>query len=510
MSSGDREITSSMGTVLIVEDDKFLAERIKLTLVRNGYDVQINEDGESTLERISDGFRPSAVLLDLIMPGIGGLETLKQLRQMDPSLPVIIISAQERVSTALEALREGAYDYLVKPVEDEVLSPVLRHAVNHRKMALELERLRAEVHNAFAFDRLIGRSQPMKRVFRFIERTLFNDITVLILGESGTGKELVAGAIHYNGSRAQKPFVVVNCAAIPRELVESELFGHEKGAFTGAVQRKIGKFELAEAGTLFLDEVGELELCVQAKLLRALQEREIERVGGAETIPVDVRLVVATQRDLEEEVAAGRFREDLFYRVNAFPLPLPPLRDRIDDIEIIANHFLEKHAKHLGRTDLCGFTLSVMKALHDYNWPGNVRQLENIISRAMVLADTDHVRLRDLPEDIRAGVSEEDLDDLLEETAFAGEGSEVKVKAENDNIADNAPQSELMLQYRSPEEAPTLEEVKAWAIQEAYEACNHNISMTAKQLGLGRATLYRLIEKYGIDPERVTDGNGAA
>ncbi len=500
MNNDQMQTGKAAKLIFVVEDEPFLAERQRLLLGRWGYETKICTTGEECLESLEQDQKPFTILLDLIMPGMGGLETLRRVKQLRPDIPVIILSGQEKVEVALEAFHQGAYDYLVKPVDDDHLSRVLQHAVEKYQLASQVMQLREEVRRSYSFDRLVGRSKPMKQIFRLLERTLFNDITVLIEGESGTGKELVARAIHYNGSRAGKPFVVVNCAAIPRELVESELFGHEKGSFTGAHQRKLGKFELADQGTLFLDEIGELEAGVQGKLLRALQEREIERVGGTKPIPVDVRLVAATKRNLSEEVEAGRFREDLYYRVNTFPIPLPPLQERSIDIPLLARHFLDKHAHHLGREDITDFTPEVLKAMQAYSWPGNVRQLENIINRAMVLADREKISLRDMPEDIRGGMPLEEGYDMIPEEEIEEEIVETRddtVSQDKDSV-DPKPSS---LKFRSPDDVLTLEEIKAVAIKEAFRACNGNVSLTAKRLDIGRATLYRSLEKYGLTEE---------
>jgi two-component system, NtrC family, response regulator AtoC len=491
--------------VFLVEDDPFLAKNQKLRLNRAGFSCEIFGSGEDCLQALDSGMLPHVMVLDLIMPGIGGLETLKRIRRFDPNLPVIVVSGQDKVSTAIETIREGAYDYLIKPVSEEPLTATVRHAVNQRKVSLELARLRREVRRAYTFDRLIGASEPMRKVFKLIERTLTNDIAVLILGESGTGKELVARAIHYNGTRADKPMVIVNCAAIPRELVESELFGHEKGSFTGAVDRKIGKFEQANGGTLFLDEIGELELAVQAKLLRALQEREIERVGGNKTIQVDVRLVCATQRNLDKEVREGRFREDLYYRINPYPITMPPLRTRGNDINLLCGHFLDKHVKSLGRDDLRGYSPATLEAMQKFEWPGNVRQLENVVTRAMVLAERDVITLNDVSDEIRAkapaGAVEVEIEavqtDDYEENVL-DVAPIARPHAESSAAAVHQHDSIVWPTFDNSDDVPTLEEVKGWITKQAYEACNYNISLTAKKLGLGRATLYRQLEKFGI------------
>ena len=487
------QLSQAPQPVLIVDDDEDLAMHFSRILARAGLSTDIVHSGEEAIASIEANQDRSAVVLDLMMPGIGGSETLKRIQQIDPLLPVIVVSGQEKVSVAVEALRLGAYDYLVKPVDAEILATVAKHAASERRVSAQLARLRHDIRNAHLFDRLIGRSEPMLNIFRMIGKTLDNDITVLVLGDSGTGKELIARAIHFNGIRGNEPFVVVNCAAIPRELVESELFGHEKGSFTGATERKIGKFELAHSGTLFLDEIGELETGVQAKLLRAIQEGEIERVGGIRPIPVNVRLICATQRDLENEVKTGQFREDLYYRINAFPVILPPLRERREDIELLATHFLDKQRHHLGRKNVRGMTRAALQALARYDWPGNVRQLENVIGRAVILAENDFISVENLPESIRELAPEEDHNSL--------DAEEISVASEIESFvpftsAQRTPGS--LPPIRTVDDIPSFDDIKAWAIREAYNACDGNISLAAKKLGLGRATLYRLMKKYEI------------
>ncbi|MFH0882288.1 MAG: sigma-54 dependent transcriptional regulator [bacterium] len=486
-------LSQSLQPVLIVDDDRDLASQFARILARAGLASDIVYSGEAAIEALETNHERSAVLLDLMMPGIGGSETLKRIQNIDPLLPVIVVSGQEKVSVAVEALRLGAYDYLVKPVDTETLTSVAKHAAAHRRVSAQLSRLRQEVRKAHLFDRLIGRSESMLNIFRLIEKTLDNDIAVLILGESGTGKELIARAVHFNGIRGSEPFVVVNCAAIPRELVESELFGHEKGSFTGATEQKIGKFELAHGGSLFLDEIGELETGVQAKLLRAIQEGEIDRVGGVRPIPIDVRLICATQRDLEKELKEGRFREDLYYRINAFPVVIPPLRERREDIELLSIHFLDKQRHHLGRKNVNGITRAALNAFNRFDWPGNVRQLENVIGRAVVLAEEDFVCVADLPESIRSLAPEENREQVVTD--------ESQIPPEVESLlplSAATSDSEMLSPFRTPEDVPTFNEIKAWAIRQAYNACNGNISLTAKKLGLGRATLYRLMKKYEI------------
>jgi two-component system, NtrC family, response regulator AtoC len=495
MGESDLGQYESFDSILVVEDEPTLAKEHALRLKRDSFEPTVFHSGEEALAFLETHEKhPLAVVLDLMMPGIGGLETLKRIRSIDSDLPVIVVSAQKKVSTAIETLRQGAYEYLIKPVPPEQLTATVRHAVQQRKVSMELSRLRREVKSAYTFDRLIGRSDAMLRSFKLVERTLRNDITVLVLGDSGTGKELIARSIHYNGIRADKPLVVVNCAAIPRELVESELFGHEKGSFTGALEKKIGKFEHANGGTLFLDEIGELELGVQAKLLRALQEGEIERVGGLKTIPVDVRLVCATQRKLDKEVREKRFREDLYYRINAFPVELPSLSERPGDVELLVGHFLDKHAIHLGREDIRGFTKEAVQALSGFDWPGNVRQLENVITRAMVLCENDVISLEDIPLEISDSFAGSDNS----ETSLSIFDSNESIETYQAIKASFSEDSDLWPNFVSSESIPSLEKIKEWAVRNAYMTCKENVSLTAKKLGLGRATLYRMLEKYDI------------
>ncbi len=497
MPHGESAFVPSSTLVFIVEDDHFQAQHARILIERMGFETMVFPNGEAALDELQGGTIPSAMLLDLMMPGMGGMETLKEIRKQDPNLPVIIASAQDKVSIAMEAIRSGANDYLTKPIDAENLKRILNFVVEKRRMAMEIALLRHQVSEHYSFHKLIGRSAQMKSIFKLIEKTLHNDINVLVLGESGTGKELVARAIHFNGGRAQHPFIVVNCAAIPSELVESELFGHEKGSFTGAVQQKIGKFELADKGTLFLDEIGDLDFGVQAKLLRVLQEREFERVGGTRTIPVDVRVLAATRQDLSTMVENGRFREDLYYRINAFTVNIPPLRERKEDIPLLARHFLIKHAKPLGREDIEAFTPNAIAMLENCPWPGNVRQLENAVSRAIVLAESSMIRSLDFPAELQKYDPDPEADALSPVDQVQDPAAAVEAVIENNTQHKDEP--DCLPAFKSPDEIPSLESIKAWAIEQAVKSTDGNISLAAKKLGLGRATMYRLMEKHGIE-----------
>jgi len=431
------------------------------------YKVKTFDNAEDMLQALN--MRPDLILLDIMLPGINGIEALKEVKKFDSKLPVIILSAQGRVDVALEALKLGAYDYFPKPIDTQRLEPAIRNALKNYDLEKELEKVRENVTQTYSFSNIVSADGKMQDVFKMVSKVLNNDITVLIHGESGTGKELIAKAIHYNGIRKNNPFVVVNCASIPRDLMESELFGHEKGSFTGAHQRKMGKFELANRGTLFLDEVGELEISLQSKLLRAIQQKEFERVGGTETIKCDVRIISATNRDLKSAVENKEFREDLFYRLNSFPINLPPLRMRKGDIIVLAEHFLDHFNKKLDKK-VDGFSPKAIKLLFDYDWPGNIREMENTIERCLILTENDRIDVDDLPMHIRS----------------AGPSSV-------DSSAEQYLNSPVILPF---------EKIKEEAIRHAIKVTKGNILEAAKKLKLGRATIYRLMAKYRIDPEK--------
>ena len=386
--------------VFIVDDEQSIAKLLSFWVKDKwGYEVEIFSNSESMLKKFS--LKPDIILLDIMLPGLDGIETLKRIKQMDEHLPVIMLSAQGRIDVAVDSIKYGAYDYFSKPIDQQKLELSLKNAIRNYDLVKEIQNLKENVKKEYSFDNIISADGKMQDVFRLVSKVLDNDITVLIYGESGTGKELIARAIHYNGKRKDKPFVVVNCASIPRELLESELFGHEKGSFTGAHQRKLGKFELAKDGTIFLDEVGELEMLLQAKLLRVIQEKEFERVGGNELIKTNVRIISATNRELKQAVEQKQFREDLFYRLNSFPISIPPIRQRRADILVLTEFFLEEFNKKLQR-NVKGFSKKALKLIYEYDWPGNVREMENTIERCMIISEKDTLDLDDLPQHIRA------------------------------------------------------------------------------------------------------------
>jgi len=384
-----------MRKILIVDDEVSVRDSLRM-IFKKDYQVIMAGSAEEAIIKVKSE-EPDLIFLDIIMPEKDGMQALKEIRGMHPQIPVIMLTATKTLKTAVEAMKLGAYDYITKPFDVEELKLIAQKALESRDLRRENRRLQGEVEERYHFDNIIGKSKEMRDIYATIRQIAEKNSTVLIHGESGTGKELVARAIHYNSHRKNKPFVAVNCAAIPETLIESELFGHEKGAFTDAQTRRIGHFELADQGTLFLDEVSELILPTQAKILRALQERDFVRVGGGKTISVDVRLISATNKNLEELMARGAFRSDLFYRINVVPVTIPPLRKRKEDILLLAKHFLDKHAG-VGKKKISPEAMDILIA---YDWPGNVRELENIIERIVVLTTSDTITPDDVPSSLK-------------------------------------------------------------------------------------------------------------
>ena len=385
----------SKGRILVV-DDEVNARTALVELLRDeGYAVESAGDGFKAVGKLAD-FAPDLVLTDLKMPGMDGIELLRKIREQDPEIAVIVMTAFGAVETAVGAMRAGARDYLTKPVNVTELSLVIAREMEQRRIRAEAGLLRARLAERYRFENIVGSSAPMQEVFKTVAQVANSRASVLVTGESGTGKELIAAAIHERSPRAKGPFVKLHCAALAESILESELFGHERGAFTGALTRRDGRFFQANGGTLFLDEIGEISASVQVKLLRFLQEREFERVGGNETITVDVRVIAATNRDLKQMVADGRFREDLFYRLNVINLEMPALRNRASDVPLLAGYFLRKYATENGK-QIERFADDVLERLGAYGWPGNVRELENVIERAVVMCRTNEISLAELP-----------------------------------------------------------------------------------------------------------------
>ncbi|MFH2063656.1 MAG: sigma-54 dependent transcriptional regulator [Pseudomonadota bacterium] len=461
-------------TIFIVDDQENVRKLISCWIDREIYQIREFEDGHSFLASLDE--EPDAVCLDLMMPGMDGMEVLKQVRMKKPDLPVIMVTAAESLETAVEAMKQGAYDFITKPIDRHRLRASLKKAVEKHSMTCEISRLRKALGSTFSFDNIIGKSDAMKKVFSKIENVLETNINVFITGESGTGKEMVARAIHFQGGRRKGPFEAVNCGAIPENLQESEFFGHEKGAFTSAVTNRIGKIETAEGGTLFLDEVGEMSPSLQIKLLRFLQDKTFERVGGRRKMTADVRIISATNKDLEKEVQAGNFREDLYYRLVVFPILLPPLRERKEDVPVLVDHFLDKYSKETGK-DITVVDNDAMEALIRYSWPGNVRELENVVFRSVVAAGTNRLMKVNLPDTIsggNAGVRKADRDfperrDCdMDDVVFP------------DNIIISMP------------------ELEKKAMRHALSITNGNLTLAAKKLAIGRATFYRKLERYKL------------
>ena len=387
-----------LAKILVVDDEPSMREMLSDLLKSEGYGVLTVANGEKAVARVRDK-KPEVVLLDMKMSGMDGIETLTQIRELNKDVSIIIITAYGTMRNVVEAMKLGIYDYVTKPFDIEKLKRLVEGALKVQMLSREDPSPQQKLEKRYRFEDIVGKNPQMFEVYKRIGKIVDNKATVLITGETGTGKELVARAIHFNGLLKERPFVVVDCASLPQDLLESELFGHEKGAFTGAIARKLGKFELAHGGTLFLDEIGNLSLVTQAKLLRVLQEKKIERVGGIKPIKIDVRIIAATHRDLEKMVKEGSFREDLYYRLNVVLIPLSPLRERKDDIPLLVEHFLRQY-KSESKGRIKYVPAETMDLLANYNWPGNVRELENIIERAIVMGKENTILPEDLPSEI--------------------------------------------------------------------------------------------------------------
>ncbi len=443
--------------ILIVDDELIVRESMKNWLEEEGWKVETAETAEEAFALLGES-EFDLIFLDIKMPGIDGIEMLKRLKSSYAEVDVVMMTAYASINTAVEAMKLGAYDYLVKPFEPEYVSMLVKKILSHRRLERENVKLKERLETALKHVNIIGESEAIKNVLKQIEEVAPTDVPVLITGESGTGKEMVARAIHYASPRRFEPLVVVSCGALPEGLVESELFGYERGAFTGAFYKKKGKFEAANGGTLFLDEIGELNQKMQVDLLRVLQEKEITRIGSNKTIKVDFRVVSATNRDLKEMVKEGKFREDLFYRLNVYNIHIPPLRERKEDIPLLVEHFLNQLRRRMGK-NVEGATTQAMNKLMKYEWPGNVRELENAIERAFVMANGRLITTDDLV--------------FLDE-----EGVEIKTP-----------------------KGLSLSELEKQHIENVLKECNYNISQAAKILDIDRTTLYNKMKKYGISRE---------
>lgn len=438
--------------ILIVDDEFSVRDSLFKWFREDGYSVDTAENAVVALKKIQDS-KWDLILLDIKMPGMDGMELQKRIKEIDPNITVIMITAFAAVDTAVQALKVGAYDYVTKPIDPDYLSHIVNNALREKKLSIENLQLRESITEFSKFDEIVGESQGMKNVFNLIETVAKTDTTVLIRGESGTGKELIARAIHSNSSRRYFPFIPVNCGGLPEGILESELFGHERGAFTGAQYRRKGKFEMADGGTIFLDEIGNVSVKTQMDLLRVIETKKFTRVGGNEEIESDFRIISATNSDLEAAVKTGAFREDLYYRLNVFSIFLPPLRERKSDVPVLAQHFLKKYSMSMNKP-MDSFTPDAMDTLVKYNWPGNIRELENAIERAMVVGTPPQVKPEDLPFQL----------------------GEMKKTPATESLA----------------------EIEKNHIIYILEKTGWNITRSAETLGIDRVTLYNKIEKYGL------------
>jgi len=455
-----------METVLIVDDEKNYPLILGAVLEEEGFETLAANSGQQALE-ILEHSDIDLVLTDMKMPSMDGIELLERIKEKNPDLPVIMMTAYGTVEKAVEAMQKGAYNYILKPFDNESLVIYVDKAVSLYRMVKENRRLRQDVESKYRFGNIIGKSRKMREIFETIRKVAPASATVLIQGESGTGKELVARAIHFNSPRRDAPFVAVNCSALAESLLESELFGHERGAFTGAVAMKKGRFELADGGTLFLDEIGELPANLQVKLLRVLQEKSFERVGGVKSISTDIRIIAATNKNLKEEVAAGRFREDLFFRLNVVYLPLPPLRQRPEDLRPLVDHFIKKYAgEYRLEQPVTGVDREVERMLRDYTWPGNVRELENVIERAMILCQGPTIAVADLP-------------------------AEFRQSADNVLFLEGIPADAKLNE--------TLAMIEKKMVERALKMSDNVQSQAAELLGIGKSGLNWKIKKFKLD-----------
>ncbi|MEW6537653.1 MAG: sigma-54 dependent transcriptional regulator [Pseudomonadota bacterium] len=473
-------------TILVVDDDPTQRRLIQAVLERDGNAVVHAASGGEAIDRMTRGGGADLILLDMVMPEMSGLECLAELRSAGVNEPVIVLTANGGIDMVVKAMQAGAQDFFVKPVGPERLLVGVRNAMQMKRLTAEVGRLTKRVQGRTSFDDIVGESAPMRMVKALGARAAKSSIPVLITGESGVGKEVIARALHGASDRAGKPFVAVNCGALPANLIESILFGHEKGAFTGAVDKTLGKFREADGGTLFLDEIGELPLDMQVKLLRALQEGEIDPVGGKRPVKIDVRIVSATNRDPAQQVKDGAFREDLFYRLNVFPIEAPSLRDRRQDIAPLVDHFIARFNAEEGKR-IAGCAPETLALLQGFDWPGNVRQLENAVFRAIVLADAPFLQPHDFPAISGVAAPMPDAQPLQAATAA---GAQADAAAQVD-------QPIRILDERG--HLRTLEDIERDLIQHAIEVYAGHMSEIARRLGIGRSTLYRKVREQGLE-----------
>jgi DNA-binding NtrC family response regulator len=455
--------------ILIVDDEARMQRLFEINLGPK-YEVLTAGDGERALEVVKSG-DVALLVTDLKMPGMNGMTLLQEAHRVYPDLPVVIMTAYGTVEGAVQAMKEGAVDYILKPVKMEEMELLIEKTLSVRRLQDENRSLRKELESVYGSARIVGNHPAIQKIIQLISQVAGTKATVLVQGESGTGKEIVARAIHYQSDRASKPFVVINCAAIPGNLLESELFGHEKGAFTGAIKTKKGRLELADQGTLFLDEIGEMPKELQVKILRVLEEQKFQRVGGTEDVEVDNRIIAATNKELKQAVEAGGFRDDLFYRLNVFTISIPPLRERKEDIPLLTDYFLKKH-REVFKSRTTGVSAEALQLLVDYPWPGNVRELENTLVRAMILCGSDLIQPVDLPEELGQ-------EEIKEESKLPADRAELK-------------------QMKKEAQQKAKGEIEKRFIIEALKQGGGNVMRSAEMVGMDRRQFQNLLRKYGI------------
>ena len=490
-----------MKHLLIVDDDDFIRDALDIFFRGKGFKVTTAPNGLKALDAMKIG-KFDLVLMDLMMPDMGGLDLLKKMAELKISAPTIVMTAFATVQTAVQAMKLGAFDYITKPFVMDELMMVVERGIGVSELQNENRMLKRQLRKKYKFEGLIGDSPKMQQVYEMIEKIFDIDSTILITGESGTGKELIAKTIHYNSLRAQQPFIPLNCAAIPKDLLESELFGHEKGAFTGALNTRIGRFELAAGGTLFLDEIGEMDMSLQGKVLRIIQGKEFERVGGSKTIKVDVRIVTATNKDLEKAIEEGKFREDLFYRLNVIPVHLPPLRERVEDIPLLVD-FFKKELMKKRKKESVEVSPAAMECLIKYHWPGNVRELENLLERMTILVSKDTIEVSDLPPKFQVAKAETNTRTVPVKSPAAdqpGQRSAEKSLGRPDIPDQKDPaQTGVSLSDSGVDLAKAVEQMERDLIMQALGKTGGVKSKAAKLLGLNRTTLVEKMKKMNIE-----------
>ncbi len=450
--------------ILVVDDEEDMLENCSRILGRKGYSCSTTSNPLDAPNIVSE-FRPAVVLTDLKMPGKDGMELLKELKEIDPSIIVIVFTAYASVSSAVEAMKDGAFDFIPKPFSSDQLIVSIERAIKHRKLELENKDLRTQIDTSYGFDKIIGKSNAITAVFELIKKIAGTEANILIYGESGTGKELTAKSVHINSHRRDRAFIPVDCVALAENLLESELFGHEKGSFTGAHASKPGLFELADKGSIYFDEIAKMNLATQAKLLRVLQERQFRKVGGSHLVNVDFRVISTTNIDLNEAISRGDFIEDLFWRLNVITIEMPPLRERREDIELLTHHFIDKFAEK-NKKSIKGITNEASEILYNYNWPGNIRELQNVIERATSLTDDRYINITDLPE----------------------------------NVINSSTDSDFIkhLPFKAAKRK-WLESFEKKYFTDILQEFNGNISKAARKAGIDRKTVYRILKKHGLD-----------